>query len=118
MMNKQKEGFCLTERKTGKKKRLLLIVLVLLLGYLFCTPMGALRGAVARTGYPVSACTLQARKAEAKDVGLIALDVPLHAVVYKIEKNVPYEEATDAKLENWIVYRFGCFYFGKYYGWC
>ena len=101
-----------------KKKYVLWAVLLLLLGYVFCTPMGALRGAVARTGYPVSAITLQAREAMAADVGLVALDNPENPVIYKIETNIPHEQATDAYLENWIVYRYGCFYFAKYYGWC
>ena len=104
--------------KNTKKKRILLVALLLFLVYVFCTPMGALRGAVARTGYPISACTLQAREATAADVGLVALDNPENSVIYKIETNIPHEQATDAYLENWIVYRFGCFYFAKYYGWC
>ena len=101
-----------------KKKTVCWAVVLLLLGYLFCTPTGALRAAVALTGYPMSACLMQVRKATPKDVGVVELDAPENAVIYTIETHVPHETETGADLENWIVSRYGCFYFGEYYGYC
>lgn len=101
-----------------KRKVFLLGAAVLLLGYVFLTPIGALRTAVALAGYPVSACTMQVREATAKDVGLIELDNPKHSTIYRIETNIPHELDTDADLENWIVCRKFGIYMGEYYGWC
>lgn len=100
------------------KKRIFVFMAAILAGYIFCTPMGALRAAVLLSGHPVSACTLEVRRAKAADVGLKELDHPPNSVIYVIEENVPWDRATLASLPNWIVYRYGCFYFGKHYGWC
>ena len=37
--------------------------------------------------------------------------------LYRITKNIPHEEATDADLVIWQVSRWGPFYIGDYYGW-
>lgn len=100
----------------GKKKKLCILAAILAV-YIFCTPMGALRAAVLLSGHPLSACTLEVRRAKAADVGLRELDNPPNSVIYVIEENAPRELQTRASLPNWIIYRYGCFYFGKHYGW-
>lgn len=99
----------------GKKK--LWILAAILAAYIFCTPMGAMRAAVLLSGHPLSACTLEARRAKAADVGLQELDNPPNSVIYVIEENAPWDTSTHSSLPNWIVYRYGCFYLGKHYGW-
>ena len=37
--------------------------------------------------------------------------------LYRITKNIPHEDATDADLVIWQVSRWGSFYIGDYYGW-
>ena len=37
--------------------------------------------------------------------------------LYRITKNIPHEDATDADLVIWQVSRWGPFYIGDYYGW-
>lgn len=37
--------------------------------------------------------------------------------LYRITKNIPHEDATDADLVIWQVSRLGPFYIGDYYGW-
>ena len=37
--------------------------------------------------------------------------------LYRITKNIPHENATDADLVIWQVSRWGPFYIGDYYGW-
>ena len=37
--------------------------------------------------------------------------------LYRITKNIPHEEATDADLVIWQVTRWGPVYIGDYYGW-
>ena len=37
--------------------------------------------------------------------------------LYRITKNIPHEDATDAALVIWQVSRWGPFYIGDYYGW-
>lgn len=87
------------------------ILLVVLLAYVFLTPMGALRAAVFANLYPVSAVTMDAQVQRAVDW------VPAEAVIYEITSHVPHERPTDSDLVNWIVYRHGPFYTAEYYGW-
>lgn len=96
---------------------ILLAGLAALAVYLFCTPMGALRLGVALSGHPVAAVTLQARAAEAKDVGLTALDNPAGTTIYRITHAAPYCGATGTVGRNWIVTRVGPICLADYYGW-
>ena len=91
---------------------------VLLLGYVFLTPMGALRVGVLLTGHPMSAFTMRVRQATPSDVGLRQLDHPKGTTIYHIDQNTPYEKPTRGTLENWIVTRYGIFYTAAYYGYC
>lgn len=100
----------------GKKKKIRIFAAILAV-YIFCTPIGALRAAVLLSGHPLSACTLEVRRAKAADVGLQEPDNPSNSVIYAIEENVPQDIPTRSSLPNWIVYRYGCFYFGRHYGW-
>ena len=90
----------------------------LLLGYVFMTPMGALRATALAVGYPVEAVTMKIRPATARDAGVRELDNPAGSTVYNICENAPRSRATDTVMENWIVYRHGPFYTANYYGYC
>ena len=98
--------------------KILVAVLALMLSYALLTPVGALRAGVFLSGHPLSALTLQARKATADDVGLKELDNPAGTTVYRVERSVPIDGRTTAKLENWIVERFGPVCVARYYGYC
>lgn len=100
----------------GNIKYLVSGILVTLMVYLFMTPMGALRLAVLRSGYPISAVTLMTREATVHDVGLAVLDHPSNTAIYTIIYHAPHEWATDADLENWMTIRYGIFYTAEYYG--
>lgn len=98
-------------------KRSVTVCLILLIGYMVFTPIGALRTAVFLWS-PVDAIFLQAKEATASEVGLSKLDNPKNTTIYRIVSNVPYAKATDTDMYNWIVTRYGVFYVAKYYGWC
>ena len=110
-MNQEKlynEG---VENMKRKLKRLTpTILLIIVLGYFFLTPIGALRLAVAIYGYPVKSITLQISD---KPYGKSVED---NQKMYTLI-NPPYEESTESELKNWIVTRYGIFYFGNYHGW-
>ena len=91
---------------------------VLLFGYGFMTPIGALRATALAAGYPVEAVTMKIRPATARDVGVRELDNPEGSAVYNVCENAPRSRATDTVMENWIVYRRGPFYTAEYYGYC
>lgn len=70
----------------------------------------SLKFAIFREGYPIHSIT----------IGLT--DKPYQAEVENNQKiyslvNPPIEEATQGKLENWIVSKYGVFYWGDFYGW-
>lgn len=96
--------------------RALTLGLAAVLAYALFTPVGALRVMVALAGHPVSAVTMDVRKATAEDVHAKKLDVPDGVTVYHIQRNVPFDGQTAAKLENWAVKRYGVFYLAEYYG--
>ena len=68
-----------------------LICGILLLGYFFLTPMGALRLVMLRAGHPT---------------------------IYHFEDPVPLGHVTLEPMENWIVTELGPFYWADYYGYC
>lgn len=86
-----------------------IIALVIML-YILMTPVGALRFAIFRTGYPVSAFTMKLSDNPYKT------DIKSNEEIYTLI-NAPIEEATQGVLENWIVSKHSIFYFGEYYGW-
>lgn len=96
-----------------KNKIKYIIPLVIILGvlsYLFLTPIGALRLAVLRNGYPINALNLR--------VDYSLCRPPIDAVgkqtVYTI-KNYPIEKKTQTPLDSWIISKYGIFYWGEYY---
>lgn len=95
------------------KKRIGLIlgtIILIIIGYLVMTPMGALRLALLRTGFPIKAITLQVSDHPYE------VNVQSNEKIYTL-KNPPTEEATQGVLENWIVSKHGIFYVGEYFGW-
>ncbi|MGN1414316.1 MAG: hypothetical protein ACI4WY_08745 [Anaerovoracaceae bacterium] len=99
-----------------KKRKLILMaaagfLFVVLLAYVFLTPMGALRAAVFVNLYPFNAVTMDARFQRTADWE------PAGTVIYEITSHIPHERPTDSDLVNWIVYRYGPFYTAEYYGW-
>ncbi len=88
---------------------------VLLLCYVFFTPVGALRLSVFCHGYPIEAVTLRTREATVQDTGAV-MNNPAHSTVYTITEHIPYEVPTGGELRNWIVYRFFVFHIMGYYG--
>lgn len=95
----------------AKMKRLIPVtLLIIVLGYLFLTPVGALRLAVASTGHPIKAVSLQISD-EPYD-GFIENNQEMYTLI-----DPPYEKATGGYLENWVVTRYFIFYLGEYYGW-
>ena len=88
--------------------KLIGIVIVILLCLIFLIPDLALRTAVFWRS-PVKAFTTVAY--EKRD----GLDE--NTKLYRITKNIPHEEDTDADLVIWQVSRWGPFYIGDYYGW-
>lgn len=95
-----------------------LICGILLLGYLFLTPMGALRLAVLWGGHPIVAATMQVREAVPEDAFLKWFDNPPNTTIYHIEDPVPVSRLTLVPMENWIVTEVGPFYWADYYGYC
>lgn len=80
--------------------------------YLFATPTGALRFAVLRCGYPLNAVHISISTNSYKTPD----DIEKNQTIYTII-NPPIEEATQSPLENWLISKYGPFYFGEYYGW-
>lgn len=85
-------------------------ILITLIAYLFLTPVGALRFAIAKEGYPIKAITLQLSNEPYQ--GRVKDNEEMYTIL-----NPPRENATDSDLANWIVTKKGIFYFGSYYGW-
>ncbi len=96
-----------TKRKSSK---LLTVIIVIILGYFTMTPTGSLRAAVLLSGHPVSACTLKISDEPYE------ASVEDNQTIYSLE-NPPVEEATDSELVNWVVTKYGPFYFAEYFGW-
>lgn len=95
----------------SKRKVIGLIVAALLcllaVGTL-CTPKGALRFAIVRSGHPIKAVTSGIGPAEYAFAGAGQIGYTL--------RNPPYEAQTDSTLCNWVVTRRGAVYWGEYYG--
>lgn len=97
-----------------KKKLKYIIPAVIIIGitvYLFATPVGALRLAVLRYGYPKNAVTLKL----SQDPNKTPIDLEKNEIFYTIA-NPPLEEKTQTLLENWVLSKIGPFYWGKYFG--
>ncbi len=95
-----------------------LICGILLLGYFFLTPMGALRLVMLRAGHPIIAVTMQVREAVPEDAFLKWFDNPPNTTIYHFEDPVPLGHVTLEPMENWIVTELGPFYWADYYGYC
>ena len=96
-----------------KKKSIIMIfsiIIVVLITYLIATPIGALRFAILREGYPIKSITRKLSDTPYE------IDVKGNEKVYTLI-NPPIEKATQGILENWIVSKQGVFYWGKYLGW-
>ena len=87
--------------------KLIGIALLILLCLIFLIPDLALRTAVFWCS-PVKAFTMEYEEREGFGE---------YTKLYRITKNIPHEEATDADLVIWQVSRWGPFYIGDYYGW-
>ena len=85
-------------------------ILILFLGYIIGTPIGALRFALFRYGYFQNSINLQISNKPYK----ISLDK--NEKVYTLV-NPPYSNETETKLQNWIVLKYGPIYIGTYGGW-
>lgn len=85
-------------------------ILAILVIYLFLTPVGALRFAVVKEGYPIKAVTLRISNEPYQG------SIKDNEIMYTI-LNPPHENTTDSDLVNWVVAKRGVFYFGSYYGW-
>jgi len=86
-------------------------VLAIVIGaYLFMTPTGAVKLAVALSGHPLKAIT--------STVTDKSYDFPAqkNQIGYSLQ-NPPYEKATNSELINWIATKHGIFYTAEYYGW-
>ena len=96
-----------------KKKSIIMIfsiIIVVLITYLIATPIGALRFAILREGYPIKSITMKLSDTPYE------IGVKGNEKVYTL-KNPPMEKATQGILENWIVSKHGVFYWGEYLGW-
>lgn len=89
-----------------------IFIIVSILIYLFTTPIGSLRFTVLRYGYPINAINLKF----STDTYKTPIDIKKNQTIYTII-NPPVEEATQSQLENWIISKYGPFYWGEYYGW-
>ena len=92
-------------------------------GILFAlfSPLGALRLAVLLHGYPIDAVLLSAsisQKGTSVNAGFYTepSDLLHNAHVYTITEHIPLEHATGIRLQNWIVFKYGIFYYAQYYG--
>ena len=93
--------------------KLIGIALLILLCLLFLIPDLALRTAVFWRS-PVKAFTMEYEE----DVAYEKRDgLDENTKLYRITKNIPHEDATDADLVIWQVSRWGPFYIGDCYGW-
>ncbi|WP_042272331.1 hypothetical protein [Faecalimicrobium dakarense] len=88
------------------------VIIVGIIVYFFATPIGALRFAVLRSGYPKSAVTLKL----SPDPNKTPMDLKRNQTFYTIT-NPPFEEPTQTPLENWVLSKYGPFYWGEYFGW-
>lgn len=88
------------------------VIILCMLVYLLLTPTGALRFAVLRNGYVVNAANLKLSKDPCK----MPVDMEINQTIYTII-NPPFEENTQTPLENWVISKYGPFYWGEYYGW-
>ncbi len=86
------------------------VLIILVIAYFTMTPKGALRLAVLTSGYPLTAFTLEVADAPTDMV------IEANQIGYSL-KNPPIEQATEGELVNWVVTRYGIFYFAKYFGW-
>lgn len=86
------------------------VIIISILSYLFLTPIGALRFAVLREGYPISALNLKV------DYSLCRppIDKIGDQTVYTLF-NPPVEEQTQTSLDSWVISKYGPFYWGEYY---
>lgn len=88
----------------------ILLILATLL-YLFCTPIGSLRLAVLKHGYPINALNMSVSIASYKRPN----DITKNQTIYTIN-NPPLESSTNTPLENWIISKYGPLYIGEYFG--
>ena len=103
----------------SRKKAVVTMLGLLAAVYLFCTPSGAVRLAVAASGHPLKAVTCQVMNGfvhsrideDQKQSFLIALS-PFH-----IEQPV-IDRTTAGIMENWVVYRIGLLCVSSYWGYC
>lgn len=95
------------------KKLKYIIIMIIIWGgllYLLLTPIGALRLAVLREDYPISAINLKV------DYKLCRppIDRVGNQTVYTIS-NYPVEEQTQTPLDSWVISKHGIFYWGEIY---
>ncbi|KIR01814.1 hypothetical protein P261_00628 [Lachnospiraceae bacterium TWA4] len=99
-------------KKKRTKKMIIVAIIVLVLGYLTITPMGALRLSVAMTGItvgdPIHGFIVKIDNDDSY------FEVKENQVVYRLE-NPPIESGT-GELTNWLVTKHGIFYTAEYYG--
>ncbi|MGL5651715.1 MAG: hypothetical protein ACRDDE_08160 [Paraclostridium sp.] len=97
----------------NKVKYITVIFIILgLLLYLLGTPKGALRLALLRYGYPQNALHLSMTTDSYKTPADIGKNQTIYTII-----NPPVEKDTQSPLENWIISKYGPFYWGEYYGW-
>lgn len=103
-----RKGFC---KVVDRKRAAALLFGVLAAAYLFCSPGGAVRLAVAASGHPVAAvtCTVESGFVYSTPDGGVR---PYHV------ETPPVERATDSVLRNWAVHRTGPFFTAEYWGYC
>ncbi|MCR8746904.1 hypothetical protein [Romboutsia lituseburensis] len=87
-----------------------LFIVGVIVFYTFFTPIGALKFAVLREGYPNSAINLKVDYSSCRD----PIEKVGNQIVYTIF-NYPIEEKTQTPLDSWIISRYGIFYWGEYY---
>ncbi|MGN1386070.1 MAG: hypothetical protein ACI4XS_05670 [Bacillus sp. (in: firmicutes)] len=96
-----------------KRTRSITAFLVLLIAFIYfaATPTGALRFAIMKAGYP----TYSLKTIEVSDTPYEA-ELESNQTMYSLV-NPPIDEATQGVLENWVVSKYGVFYWGDFYGW-
>ena len=98
-----------------KNKLNYILILFIIIGislYLLETPVGSLRFAVLRCGYPINATNLEL----STDLIKKPFDIKNNQTIYTII-NPPVEKQTQSPLENWIVSKYKLFYWCEFYGW-
>ena len=99
--------------KKKSKSIITISIFFIIISYVFLTPIGALRFAVLREGYPIEAITLKVDYSSAREPSPLDMDIK-NNIVYTIF-NAPIEEPTQTPLDNWVISKYGIFYWCEMY---